>query len=231
LARQQLPAAFTASAALDRQALQAAPRALTRRALSAWLNAHDLIQSVSAPAMDLLLDAVYAAKRSNRLSAGAVYLVLDERSVKFEALCAARGAPAVEPCFIEAGESVILSTGALLETAVVELTDALRGVILSGGVDETQQAYVAVDEGQAFEVRGWQPGDRFRPIGAPGHKKLKDWFIDRRIPLKERKSLPVVLSVSGEIIWVPGFSPADVRKISAATKRALRLTYQHRNPL
>ena len=231
LAREHLPEAFKASAALDRKALRAAPRGLTRRALSAWLSAHDLIQSVSAPAMDLLMDAVYDGKRKNRLSAGAVYLVLDDRSVKFEAVRDSRGGPTVEPCFIEGGESVILSTGALLETEVIELNDALRSDILTGGVDEKQQAYIAVEEGQAFEVRGWQPGDRFRPIGAPGRKKLKDWFIDRRIPVKERKLLPVVLSSEGEIIWVPGLPPADVLKISAATKQALRLTYEYRNPI
>ena len=231
LARQQLPAAFSACAELDRHALRAAPRALTRRALSAWLSAHDLIQSVSAPAMDLLLDAVYADTRSNRLSAGAVFLVLDEARLQFEPLGVADAERAVQPCCIEAGESLMLSTGALLETKVVELNDALRRLILQGGVDEAQQAYITLEAEEAFEVRGWQPGDRFRPIGAPGRKKLKDWFIDRRISVAERKRLPLVLSIAGEVIWVPGFSPADTRKISATTKLALRLTYQHRNSL
>ena len=231
LAREHLPDAFKASPELNRNALRAAPRALTRRALSAWLSAHDLIQSVSAPAMDLLMDAVYATKRKNRLSAGAVYLVLDDATVKFEPAREADAGRTVDTCLIEAGESIILSTGALLETEVVALNDALRGVILTGGIDEKLQAYIAVEEGQAFEVRGWQPGDRFRPIGAPGTKKLKDWFIDRHIPVKERKLLPLVISSSGEIIWVPGFPPAEALKISAKTKLALRLTYRLRNPL
>ncbi|MDP4693374.1 MAG: tRNA lysidine(34) synthetase TilS [Opitutales bacterium] len=81
-----------------------------------------------------------------------------------------------------------------------------------------------------FEVRSWQPGDRFHPIGAPGSKKLKDWFIDRYIPQRERKQLPVVSTSSGKIIWVPGFPPADTMKLSPTTKLALRLTYRTRNP-
>ena len=229
LARVTLTDAFSGGASLDRVALRSAPRALTRRALSAWLSAHDLIQSVSAPAMDLLLEAVYAAKRTNRLSAGAFYIELDEATVQL-ATVQAEG-QFLDACFIDAGESVILSTGALLETEIVELDDASRNFILKGGVAAGREAYVAVEAGQAFEVRGWLPGDRFRPIGAPGTKKLKDWFIDRQIPLKERKLLPLVLSNSGEIIWVPGFPPADTLKISAATKQALRLTYELREPI
>ncbi|KRP37076.1 MAG: hypothetical protein ABS34_04560 [Opitutaceae bacterium BACL24 MAG-120322-bin51] len=229
LARSFLPDAFGASALLDRAALRAAPRALTRRALSAWLSAHDLIQSLSAPAMDLLLDAVYAAKPNNRLSAGAFYIELDEATVRLESAQAV-GQFLVSGS-IEAGESLMLSTGALLETEFVELDDALRSTIMMGGVNADLEAYVAVAAEEALEVRGWQQGDRFRPIGAPGTKKLKDWFIDRHIPVKERKLLPLVLSHSGEIIWVPGFPPADTMKIAAATKRALRLTYQRRNPI
>jgi tRNA(Ile)-lysidine synthase len=229
LARSFFPDAFTAGASLDRTALRSAPRALTRRALSAWLGAHDLIQSLSAPAMDLLMQAVYATKQKNRLSAGAFYIELDEATVRLEA-AQDTGQP-LEACCIEAGESVMLSTGALLETEMVEVDDALRETILTGRVDVAREAYVEVEAGEALEVRGWQPGDRFRPIGAPGTKKLKDWFIDRHIPVKERKRLPLVLSDSGETIWVPGFPPADTKKISAATKLALRLTYELRNPI
>jgi tRNA(Ile)-lysidine synthase len=229
LARMTLPDAFSSSASLDRLSLRSAPRALTRRALSAWLSAHDLIQSVSAPAMDLLMDAVYARKCNNRLSAGAFYLELDAATVRLE-LVQAPGQP-LEVGSIEAGESLMLSTGALLETEFVDLDDRLRSSIIHGEVDAGFEAYVAVAEGEALEVRGWQPGDRFRPIGAPGMKKLKDWFIDRHIPATERKLLPLVISDSGEIIWVPGFPPADGFKISATTKLALRLTYERRHPI
>lgn len=228
LARLTLPEAFIGSASLDRVALRSAPRALTRRALSAWLSAHHLIQSMSAPAMDLLMTAVYALKRKNRLSAGAFYIEFDEATVRL--VSAQVSGQFLVSGSIEAGESLMLSTGALLETEFVELDDALRRTIMQGGVNVDLQAYVAVAAEEALEVRGWQQGDRFRPLGAPGTKKLKDWFIDRHIPVKERKLLPLVVSQSGEIIWVPGFPPADSIKIGSATKRALRLTYEPRNP-
>lgn len=228
LARQRFSDAFRASPTLDRRALRAAPRALTRRALSAWLSAHALIQSLNASAMELLMDAVYAAKRTNRLSAGACYIELSENELRLEAMRA--NALFLNPGWIAVGESVLLSTGALLETEMVDLDDALRATILSGAVDVHCEAYVVVEAGESFEVRAWQPGDRFRPIGAPGTKKLKQWFMDRRIPVRERKQLPLVLSSSGEIIWVPGLPPADALKISATTQVALRLTYETNKP-
>ena len=35
-------------------------------------------------------------------------------------------------------------------------------------------------------VRGPQPGDRLRPLGAPGARKLQDVFVDLRVPASER---------------------------------------------
>jgi tRNA(Ile)-lysidine synthase len=229
LARLTLPEAFSDSVMLDRAALRSAPRALTRRALSAWLSAHDLIQSMSAPAMDLLMAAVYALKRKNRLSAGAFYIELDEATVRL--VSAQVSGQFLVSGSIEVGESIMLSTGALLETEFVELDDALRSMIMQGGVNADLESYVAVAAEEAIDVRGWQPGDRFRPIGAPGTKKLKDWFIDRHIPARERKLLPLVVSQTGEIIWVPGFPPAESMKIGTTTKWALRLTYERRDPI
>jgi len=51
-------------------------------------------------------------------------------------------------------------------------------------------------------IRSSQPGDsielRF------GNKKVSRWFIDRKIPVFERKKWPVVLNRKGNIVLVPG---------------------------
>ena len=51
-------------------------------------------------------------------------------------------------------------------------------------------------------VRSFRPGDRFRPAGMEGSKKLKDFFIDARIDKEIRRGLPLV--TAGEILWVAG---------------------------
>lgn len=57
--------------------------------------------------------------------------------------------------------------------------------------------------GDRVVVRNRRPGDRLHPLGAPGHRKLKDVLIDRRIPRHLRDRLPL-LCVGERIAWVPG---------------------------
>ena len=60
-----------------------------------------------------------------------------------------------------------------------------------------------------WEVRSFRAGDRFQPLGMLGEKKIKDLFIDRKIPLPERGRIPLFLS-GGEIFWVGGVQPGAV---------------------
>jgi len=230
LAREQFPRAFSMSDRLDRSRLRAAPKAIARRALLAWLGDHDLLGSVSANAMDLILDAVYDSKDSNRFSVGVNYLVLDPDSMKIE-WAELDERIVLEPTMISPGDSALLSTGAQLSSRPVILDPQMSAAILGGKIDQSREAYLSLKPWENLEIRSWEPGDRFSPIGAPGRKKVKDWFIDRHIPRKERKQLPLVVDESGEILWIPGFPPAEAHKISPSTKLALRLTYQSRDPL
>jgi tRNA(Ile)-lysidine synthase len=53
-------------------------------------------------------------------------------------------------------------------------------------------------------LRNRRPGDRFYPMGASGEKKLKDFFIDRKVHRPERDRVPVLAS-GNEVIWVVGY--------------------------
>lgn len=57
-------------------------------------------------------------------------------------------------------------------------------------------------------LRSRRPGDRFYPMGASGEKKLKDFFIDRKVPRLERDYVPVLAS-GNEIIWVVGYRVSE----------------------
>ncbi len=57
--------------------------------------------------------------------------------------------------------------------------------------------------GGRLGVRNRRPGDRLRPLGAPGTRKLKDLLIDRHVPREERDRLPL-LCLGARIAWVPG---------------------------
>jgi tRNA(Ile)-lysidine synthase len=66
-------------------------------------------------------------------------------------------------------------------------------------------------------VRSRRPGDLYRPLGAPGRKKLKEILRAKGIPRDVRDRLPVFLS-RGEIVWVPGLPVAEVFKVDGKTK-------------
>lgn len=57
-------------------------------------------------------------------------------------------------------------------------------------------------------VRGWRPGDRFRPLGLAGTKKLQDFFVDAKIPRKARARVPLLVAAD-RIAWVVGYRIAD----------------------
>ena len=52
-------------------------------------------------------------------------------------------------------------------------------------------------------IRNYRPGDRFRPLGLKGFKKVKDFYIDQKVPRFLRKKIPVFETADG-IIWLGG---------------------------
>jgi tRNA(Ile)-lysidine synthase len=60
-------------------------------------------------------------------------------------------------------------------------------------------------------ARSWQPGDRMRPRGLDGSKKLQDLFTDAKTPRRDRARFPVVLDAggAGRILWVGGLRASE----------------------
>lgn len=73
-------------------------------------------------------------------------------------------------------------------------------------------------------VRNRKNGDKFKPFGMNGSKKLKSFFIDEKVPKEQRSKIPLVLD--GEaIIWVVGHRISEDYKVSSSTKKVLVLEY------
>lgn len=73
-------------------------------------------------------------------------------------------------------------------------------------------------------LRNFRPGDRFVPLGMRGRKKVKDFFIDRKVPNSVRSRLPILLS-GGEILWICGMMIDERVKVSTATEKVLKITF------
>jgi tRNA(Ile)-lysidine synthase len=73
-------------------------------------------------------------------------------------------------------------------------------------------------------VRNRRPGDRFRPLGAPGKRKLQDFLVDRKVPRVVRDVLPIVVDARDRIVWVPGQAVAEEFRVSDASQAVILLT-------
>jgi tRNA(Ile)-lysidine synthetase-like protein len=71
-------------------------------------------------------------------------------------------------------------------------------------------------------VRNFIRGDRIHPIGMRGERKVKDVFIDRKIPRLDRRRFPIV-TLAGEVAWLPGLARGSAALISNATETILRV--------
>jgi tRNA(Ile)-lysidine synthase len=74
----------------------------------------------------------------------------------------------------------------------VRIVPAGETLLSDGGID------LRLPQGAL--LRGRRAGDRVRTRA--GGKKLGDWYTDRKIPVRERESAPVI-AYGGEVLWTP----------------------------
>lgn len=72
-------------------------------------------------------------------------------------------------------------------------------------------------------IRTRQNGDKIKPLGLDGTKKLKDIFIDKKIPNEEKSKIPVICD-QDKIIWVLGHTMSGETKIDDKTKQVIRIS-------
>ncbi|HKY20499.1 MAG TPA: tRNA lysidine(34) synthetase TilS [Vicinamibacterales bacterium] len=105
--------------------------------------------------------------------------------------------------------------------AVPSGQSATRLWTLAGGGDEA-----VVEAGGLMgplSVRNRRPGDRFRPLGLRGRKKLQDLFVDKKIARARRDITPVIVDSTGQIIWVAGHALAEEFRVTDRTKAVVIL--------
>lgn len=69
-------------------------------------------------------------------------------------------------------------------------------------------------------VRNVRPGDRIRPLGMQGSQKIKKLFIDRKIQIGRRRTIPLLES-RGTLLWVVGVRRSNQAIVSKQTQRVL----------
>jgi len=76
-------------------------------------------------------------------------------------------------------------------------------------------------------VRTRRPGDRFHPLGAPGPRKLQDFFVDRKVARADRDAVPLVVDGRDRIVWVVGQSVAEDFRVTDPSRGVILLKVRH----
>jgi tRNA(Ile)-lysidine synthase len=71
-------------------------------------------------------------------------------------------------------------------------------------------------------LRFRKPGDKFNPLGMDGSKKLKDIFIDMKVPQDKRDKTPLIC-FGGNIAWIVGYKTSDGSKTDKLTKNIIKI--------
>ncbi len=98
-----------------------------------------------------------------------------------------------------------------------------RGFVVNGSNVE----YIDADRiaGQELILRSWKDGDAFIPLGMRTKKKVSDFFVDAKIPLYEKRNVPILETRSGDIVWVCGCRIDDRFKVTTETRSVMKLEY------
>lgn len=112
----------------------------------------------------------------------------------------------------------LISAGAEFDeiTVLIESTGKLKEVNLpDGGVlqlstaeecpelTKKQAAVPLAFAGNELCIRTRRDGDRFYPYGSAGSKKLKDYFIDNKVPRAERDK-KLLVTAGSKVLWIIG---------------------------
>lgn len=64
-----------------------------------------------------------------------------------------------------------------------------------------------------------------KPLGIKGTKKLKDIFINLKVPREERDIIPLIC-FDDEIAWIVGYKVSESFKITKGTNRVLKISFE-----
>ena len=76
-------------------------------------------------------------------------------------------------------------------------------------------------------MRYRKDGDKITPLGMNGSKKLKDIFIDLKIPREKRDTIPIVC-FDDNISWVVGYKTSQLFKVTKNTNKILKITFDRK---
>ncbi len=216
LARERLPATVRSSALLC-EPLLAEPRALQRRIVRLWLEGRlGSLKRVGFDHVEAILELISGGPPNGRVALPGA----QEAVRRYEALTLEKRR--VRP--VSVAYSYRFETGSDLIVPEAGLKIASSGIAPANVItkDLFEAFFDAAELPRFLTVRNFRPGDRFRPMGVDGHKKVKDMFIDLKIPREQRATQPLLVAAD-EIVWIPGCARSGLALVTPETRSVLHV--------
>ena len=186
---------------LEREALNALPDALKRRALRQGIGKiRGSLTDVAFEMLESLLEAINSGRKqefilpSSGLDSVHIHCAGDEVAIR-------RSAPPAQPIpwrqlLATPGVTALNSAGVEVEAILCANVAALQAQTEEAW--EGEMVFLRREIRLPILARSWQPGDRIRLRGLGGAKKLQDLFTDSKIRGVERMRYPVLVDAGGE---------------------------------
>ena len=208
-ATREMLTAHVAPGELDRRAFDGLPIAVKRRMLRQFLNRVAPAFEPTSAAFDALTIAAgtgvphaLSLGRYGTLRCDKDRCVIDTPA----------GRPVVPDALLPVPGSVFFPDGGKL--------DARPG---EPGSDDDHRT-VSIRSVATLTCGVCRDGERYRPAGSGGSKKLREAMGDRKIPVSSRERLPVIRD-DDAAVWCPGLPPSHAHRAAADEIKALRLTW------
>ncbi|MFA5007330.1 MAG: tRNA lysidine(34) synthetase TilS [Candidatus Izemoplasmatales bacterium] len=138
-------------------------------------------------------------------------------------------------CVVEKNYDVVAIRRSIVETTPFEvpipgpgsyrLPDGSVIEVSANRVDfdgiRTELCYNNLDFLFPMSVRTRRDGDRI--AFAYGKKKLKDLFIDRKVPMGDRNAMPLLIGKDGNVLWIPAL---NIRAAIPPGRERIDITYR-----
>jgi tRNA(Ile)-lysidine synthase len=205
---------------MNRASLLKQSKAMQRRLLRLWIEAtRGHLRGLDFQHVEALLDLITNGPPQGRLSIpGGWQLVKEYETLRLDKQSRTMGQQCA--CYsyaLQVGEDLhIHEAGLMIQTRAISLPFPSLPDTFTEAVFDV--ASLAAD----LTLRNFRHGDRFQPLGMAGHKRVKELFIEKKVPLSVRASLPLLL-LGDEVIWIPGYGRSELGKVTPATKAILHL--------
>jgi len=195
-------------------------KAMQRRLIRAWVESNsDSLRGMAFSYVEMVLDFMAQGPSQGRLSLPKGWdLVKEYDAIRLERT---RRIKPGQICY----SYTLPREGALVVPEAGVRFQSLRSSHVSPDARPQYEFEAYFDSSSLPEpltVRNFRTGDCFQPLGMTGHKKVKDLFIEKKIPLSVRWTLPILVA-GEEVIWIPRYGRSELAKMGLKAREILQV--------